>query len=167
MKLFNWESPKKTDKKIEQENIPIHEEIDRKNNPTKNLDTDIYQPEIIEEEERLNKNDPEKKFIPIENIPDDFNLENYILEKIDNSTKDETEEELTEIKAPATTHLPMEVKKIIQKYSLPKNEWQKLSQTERKNRLNNINAEIAELYVKQRKKMVPKKNKPESAEKAA
>lgn len=160
MKLFNWETPKKINKEIEKTNTPIHEEVDRKNNPTKSLDTDIYQPEISEEEDRLSKNDPEKKYIPIEDIPDDFNLENFILEGIDNPN-DENDTELTESKTPATTHLPVEIKTIIQKYSLPKEEWQKLNQAERKNRLNNIQTEIQELYMKKPRKFV-RKNKPTS-----
>ncbi len=170
MKLFNWESIKKTNKEIEQANIPIHEELDRDNNPTKSLDTEIYQPEVTEEENRIKANDPEKKFIPVEdlpNSPDDFDWSDYNLEEIDESEEDG--EDLMEIKAPATTHLPPEIREIVQKYSLPNEDWQKLSKTERQNRLNQIKTEIAEKYLTpRRKKMVPKnKNVKESTEKAA
>lgn len=153
MKKFNWES-----KEEKQLTSIINEELDRKNNSNRNLDTEIYQPEVVEEEERINKNDPEKQFIPIEDIPDDFNLEEYILNIIDRQYSTENEE-INEVKAPATTHLPIEIKKIIQKYSLPNDEWKKLTYQQRKTRLESIQTEIAEIYIKKPKKMVPKKKK--------
>jgi hypothetical protein len=168
MKLFNWENLKKTSNAaIDKENKPINEALDRNNFQSKDLQTENFQPEVFEEEARLTENDPEKNFIPIEAIPDDFDLETYILNIIDQQHKPIDDAEVNEVKAPATTHLPNEVKEIIQKYSLPNDEWKKLNYQERKTRLENIQASIVELYIKKPKKMMPKKNKNESIEKAA
>ncbi len=185
MKFF--ESFKKADKKIEQDNTPIHEEIDRKNNPTKSLETDIYQPEITEEEVRLISNDPEKKFIPIEDIPDDVDWQDYMVRLIDWEELESNEfysddEELAKLEkieqqkdlsyddepqtSSAKPRYPQEVKQIIIKYSLPNYKWNELSQNERKEIKNKIQTEIQELYIKKPKKMV-RKSKEKSSEKAA
>jgi len=89
MKLFNWESRQKqaaTDKK---EIIPIHEESgdiikDREGLSIEQQDQTIIKEhlDIDDEEYRLTKNDPEK-LTSLENIQDDFNLEDYIINKID------------------------------------------------------------------------------------
>lgn len=193
MKLFNWESRQKqaaTDKK---EIIPIHEESgdiikDREGLSREQQDQTIIKEhlDIDDEEYRLTKNDPEK-LTSLEDIPDDVDWQDYMSKLIDWEETEDNElysddEELAKLEkieeqkdfgyddepqiSSAKPQRPKEVSQIINKYSKPSYEWNKLSQSERKEIKNKIQTEIQELYIKQPKKMKRKKEE-NSVEKAA
>lgn len=171
MKLFNWESFKKTshqekpltDEEIDEKNNPIHEEKDRKNFQTKDLQTENFQPEVFEEEQRLTENDPEKKFIPIEEIAEQkldvdgniIDVETYYNEQIDHPKP--KYKEYDERKSSNRIQLSPELDDIKQKHSLPKTEWDSLTPEEQKAKKAARITDTNELYVRQPKKMVRKK----------
>jgi len=169
MKLFNWENSKKLfNKKIEEEIIPIHEESGNIIKDRTELSLDQQDQTIINEHLDLNdqgfEDQPtkEKKFITNENISDNFDWETYILDQID-TTFDKSEYEPDEIKTPRGIHRPDFINDIIRKYSLPNEEWQKLTSEQKEQRKKQAQTEIQEYYIKQPKKMVRKKNDKEMA----
>lgn len=193
MKLFNWESRQKQAAKDKKEIIPIHEESggiikDREGLSREQQEQAIIKKhlDIDDEEYRLTKNDPEK-LTSLEDIPDDVDWQDYMSKLIDWEETEDNElysddEELAKLEkieeqkdfgyddepqiSSAKPQRPKEVSQIINKYSKPSYEWNKLSQSERKEIKNKIQTEIQELYIKQPKKMKRKKEE-NSVEKAA
>jgi hypothetical protein len=106
----------------------------------------------------------EKKFISTEEASDNFDWETYILDSIDATS--ESEEDKDEIKTPASIHRPAFINNIIRKYSLPNEEWKRLTPMQREQRKQDAQKEIQELYIRQPKKMV-RKDKKENTEIAA
>ncbi len=138
--------------------------------------------DIDDEEYRLTKNDPEK-LTSLEDIPDQESWENFMINYLDwdetstadfdNKPSDENEElaKMDKIEeqnnkyynnesqiSSAKPRRPKAVSQIINKYSMPNYEWNKLPPEERAQIKNKIQTEIQELYIKKPKKMV-RKNK--------
>jgi len=86
-----------------------------------------------------------------EEIPDEdtLNIEDMIIEGMEENSENE-DENLEEIRSNNRVPLPIEIKKIIAKYSLSPEMWNKLSGSEKKERKSAIQKEIEQYYISRR-----------------